>query len=78
MDITNSAYQYVYKNKKNTVTYSYAGIITKSGHVSGLIGVAVGLLVGFLGSSLICAAIGISKDEEKEKQEALKATEIKK
>jgi hypothetical protein len=40
--------------------------------------VAVGLLMGFLGSSLICAAIGISKDEEKEKQEALKATEIKK
>jgi hypothetical protein len=78
MDIANSAYQYVYKNKKNTVTYSYAGIINASGHVSGLIGVAVGLLVGFLGSSLICAAIGISKDEEKEKQEALKATEIKK
>lgn len=70
MDLANSAYQYVYKNNKNTVSYSYSGIVQLSGHISSAIGVAVGLIIGFLGSSLICAAIWISKEVKKETEVA--------
>ena len=63
-------YRYVNLNYRDSVHYSYPGVIDTSGSLSPWIGVGVGAVVGFLASSLVCCVVYISK-EDKEKANAV-------
>ncbi len=65
--------RYVYTYNRNSVTYVYAGIISTSGGFSAWIGAIVGLLVGFLASSLICCSIYINKEDDDDNKAVKKA-----
>lgn len=65
-DKANSDYIYVYKTASNGVLYDIAGIATIDGEINDFIVAAVGLVLGYLLSSIICAYIGNHKDNTKE------------
>ena len=55
-------YRACYQNSK--VTFLNAGYVTVKGGMSSIIGLALGLVVGFVASSLICCSVYISKEEK--------------
>jgi hypothetical protein len=61
--ITN-IYQTLYSTYQTDIVFASAGGVDLDGHLSGFIGVGVGLVVGFLGCSLILAGYGVSKDNK--------------
>ncbi len=58
--------RFVYGNKLDKITYTYSGIIYTYGGFSAWIGLAIGLLVGFVATSLICCSIYVSEDDKDE------------
>ena len=58
-------YRFLYTNYKNRIYYPSTGIIVNGGYNAWL-GGFVGLAIGFLGSSLICSAVGMSKRSHEE------------
>lgn len=56
--------RYVYSHYNDDIYYVYPGVITTSGSISMWIGAAIGLVVGYLASSLICCSIYVNKEEE--------------
>lgn len=57
-------YRYVNNTYRNSVYYSYPGIIDVSGSFSPWIAAGIGLVIGYLASSLICCAVYISKESK--------------
>ncbi|MDD5884702.1 MAG: hypothetical protein PUC66_01510 [Erysipelotrichaceae bacterium] len=62
-------YRFLYTNCKNRVYYPSTGIVASGGYNAWL-GGFVGLAIGFLGSSLICSAVGMSKRSREEAKNA--------
>ena len=72
---TTAAYRYLYNTQRSSVNYYTANVVAVSGAISPWIGLAAGLVIGFLASSLITAAVYINKidpivDEAEKKKEA--------
>lgn len=67
IDSNTNVYRYVYNTYRNSVTYSYPGVISIKGGFSPFIGLGLGLLIGFFGSSLICCGVYISDEESENK-----------
>lgn len=64
-----TVYKTVYSVNRNKVTLTNAGYVTLSGGISNLVGIAIGLVAGYLISSIVVAAIYIYKDDSKKKEE---------
>ena len=62
--VTSEAYRFCYKSYKNYVSIQNGGYVKVDGAISSVIGLAAGLAVGFIASSLITAAIYIYKKED--------------
>ena len=62
-------YRFLYTNYKNRIYYPSTGIVASGGYNAWLGGFA-GLAIGFLGSSLICSAVGMSKRSHEEAKNA--------
>jgi len=58
---TTAAYRYLYNTQRSNVNYYTANVVAVSGAISPWIGLAAGLVIGFLASSLIVAAVYINK-----------------
>ncbi|GEM_PF-3697413 len=67
IDSGSAVYRFVNNKYRNSVNYYvYPGIISVTGGISPFIGIAAGLVLGFLASSLICCAVYISEEDKKE------------
>ncbi len=67
IDTGSSVYRFVNHKYRNSVNYYvYPGIISVTGGTSPFIGIAAGLVLGFLASSLICCAVYISEEDKNE------------
>lgn len=64
-DKANNDYIYAYKTASNGVLFDTAGIATIDGEINDFIIAAIGLVLGYLLSSIICAYIGNHKDNNK-------------
>ena len=62
----NTIYHNLYKNNLNSIVYNNSSILVSNGRISGAWGAILGLVFGFLASSLIFAGVGYSKDKKKE------------
>lgn len=65
-------YRFVNNKYRNSVNYFvYPGIISVSGNISSAIGAAVGVVLGYLATSLICCGVYISQIDKKEENGAI-------
>lgn len=64
-DKANNDYIYAYKTSSNGVLFDTAGIATIDGEINDFIIAVIGLVLGYLLSSIICAYIGNHKDNNK-------------
>lgn len=71
----NTIYHNLYQNNLNSIVYNNSSILVSNGRISGAWGAVLGLIGGFIISSLIFAGVGYSKDRKKE--EAVLSTENK-
>lgn len=62
-------YGYVQNKYNNQVNFNTPGVAKLQGHLSSLIGVAAGLALGFIASTLVVTIVYISKKEKKEAEE---------
>ena len=62
-------YGYVQNKYNNQVNFYTPGVAKMQGHLSSLIGVAAGLALGFIASTLVVTIVYISKKEKKESEE---------
>ena len=68
----NTIYHNIYQSNLNSIVYNNSSIVVSDGSISGIWGALLGLVVGFIASSLILAGIGYSQDKKKAEQENLK------
>ncbi len=69
LDPINGLTRSIYKSNSNNIYYSESGIATLSKHISNTLGGLVGVLLGFIASSLICTGLGINNDKKKKAEE---------
>ncbi len=63
-DTVTTAYRNLYLDKRSSVNFTTAGVISTSGHLSNAIGVLGGVVLGFALSSLICTGVLMIREEK--------------
>lgn len=77
IETVNDAFRYLQSNYAGAVRFSTSAVVSESGGFSIWLGAIAGLLLGFVGSSLICTFVGIWKEDNKEEEKAAKTSESK-
>ena len=66
VDKVNEVYRSLYQNRQASVVYVYPGRVSTTGGINAFLGAALGLVLGYLVSSIALAAFGYIKGRKKE------------